>query len=278
MTTDPYCLAANAVLEAGRRILTIYGRDFTATEKEDRSPLTEADLAAHAVLVDALAATGLPVLSEESREVPYAERAGWSRFWLVDPLDGTKEFIKRNGEFTVNVALIDNGRAVFGLVLAPVLGVLYIGSPDGAWRVTAPQEPLTVIPPEGAVPLPDPALSRKPGDPLRVVASRSHLTGDTEAFIAALEEEQGKVDLVSSGSSLKLCRVAEGSAEVYPRLAPTMEWDTAAGQAVIEAAGGAVRVHPSGEPLRYNRPDLLNPFFVVTASGFEWRPGSPPSA
>ncbi|MCB1069352.1 MAG: 3'(2'),5'-bisphosphate nucleotidase CysQ [Verrucomicrobia bacterium] len=281
MNNPLFTTAYSATLQAGHRILEIYGSDFTAMEKADRSPLTEADLAAHELLVHALGQTGLPVLSEESAEIPYAERSAWTRFWLVDPLDGTKEFIKRNGEFTVNVALIDQSEPILGLVYAPVLDVLYLGwtarfdpSP-AAWRLTDPDPACPVFSGPRATLLPDPALARGAG-PLRVVASRSHLTGETRSYIEQLEQAHGPASLVSKGSSLKLCMVAEGAADVYPRLAPTMEWDTAAGQAVVEAAGGAVVVYdaqstiPESAPLRYNRENLLNPFFVVASADFRF--------
>lgn len=278
MTTHPFLQTAyTATLQAGARILEVYGRDFDTTHKADASPLTEADLASHAVLVEALTGTGLPVLSEESAEISYRERSGWNRFWLVDPLDGTKEFIKRNGEFTVNVALVEGGAPILGLVYAPVLDTLYLGwsgafAPEpGAWRMIRPGPACPVFSGEGVVRLPDPSV-RNPEGALRVVASRSHLTDETRAYIESLEASHGPADLVSKGSSLKLCLVAEGAADVYPRLAPTMEWDTAAGQAVVEAAGGRVRVYAPGAglgpPLRYNRENLLNPFFVVERAGF----------
>jgi 3'(2'), 5'-bisphosphate nucleotidase len=265
MTADPADLAslldevARLVHAAGRAILEIYDDpdSFDTTAKADGSPLTRADLAAHRILVDGLRTLtpDLPILSEESAEVPYEERAGWARSWLVDPLDGTKEFVKRNGEFTVNVALIEVENAVgvpmAGVVHVPVTGVTYGGVRGrGAWREDADgrTEIRTAGPRDG---------------PVRVVASRSHGSPATEAFIGRLERRFGAVDRASSGSSLKLCRVAEGAAHYYPRLAPTMEWDTAAAHAIVEAAGGAVWRFGGRTPLRYAKRDLTNPHFLV---------------
>jgi 3'(2'), 5'-bisphosphate nucleotidase len=251
----------------------VYQRDFTVEYKDDRSPLTEADKAAHEIICAGLKQTGLPVLSEESKTVPYELRKDWGRFWLVDPLDGTKEFIKKNGEFTVNIALIDAGRPVLGVVYAPVLQTIYYGlqaegMEHGAWKADdcAGKSVDEIF--ESAVALPLKSAIGNRQSPIRVVASRSHMNPETETFIAALEK-QGRVELVSSGSSLKLCMVAEGRADVYPRIAPTMEWDTAAAQAVVEASGGTVMQYGTKEPLRYNKENLLNPFFVV--SGRDYR-------
>jgi 3'(2'), 5'-bisphosphate nucleotidase len=299
----------DAALRAGDAILRIYERDFDVARKADESPLTEADKAAHHIIVDALADTGLPVLSEESEEVSYEKRRSWSRFWRVDPLDGTKEFIKKNGEFTVNIALIENGRPVLGVVYAPVLQTVYYGvqadnGEHGAWRAdNCAGKPVSEIF-NSAISLPLSSDLCPPSSDLRVVASRSHCNEETKTFIADLEEAYGAVELVSSGSSLKLCMAAEGSADIYPRIAPTMEWDTAAAQAVVEAAGGRVVKYDAAVPaatylthdagsrersdcngegssrhapcamphapcpvlhaLCYNKPDLLNPHFVVS--------------
>ena len=290
-------LATDAALRAGDAILQIYARDFEVEFKDDESPLTEADKAAHYIICDALEDTGLPVLSEESKTVAYEERKAWTKYWLVDPLDGTKEFIKKNGEFTVNIALIEDGRPVMGVVYAPVLQTIYYGSQvkgmaHGAWRAKDCSGKSVDEILDSATPCPVPHVLG--GDVIRVVASRSHMNAETEAFIAELEKQGRRVELVSSGSSLKLCMVAEGSAEVYPRIAPTMEWDTAAAQAVVEASGGRVvkydsavpaasyltqseeRIEQSEDvcsapsamphalcPLLYNKENLLNPFFVV---------------
>jgi len=242
--------------EAGKAIMEIYSRDFDIVEKEDKSPLTEADLAAHGVIVDALKKLDpeLPILSEESAKIPFEERAQWQRYWLVDPLDGTREFIKRNGEFTVNIALIDSGRAVCGAVHVPARDTSYYGCiGEGAWKIegNAPAEPISV------------ASERH--TPLRVAGSRSHAGDSLKRFL----EKVGPHEIVSMGSSLKLCLVAEGEADIYPRLGPTSEWDTAAAQAVVEAAGGTV-TDVDMQPLRYNHKEsLLNPYFLVFADGNE---------
>ena len=237
---------------AGEAIMAIYhesAQDALVATKQDNSPLTRADLAAHQVIVAGLSrlTPDIPVVSEEGSQIDRSHLAD-ARFWLVDPLDGTKEFLARNGEFTVNIALVEQGRPVFGVVNAPAIGVTYWGGDGlGAWRETArKREPIRVA--EWPV----------AGEPVRVVASKSHLNGETEAYIAGL----GAHELVQAGSSLKFCRIAEGSADVYPRLAPTCEWDTAAAQAVVEAAGGVV-MQPDGSSLVYGKPDVLNPWFIA---------------
>jgi 3'(2'), 5'-bisphosphate nucleotidase len=256
---NPACDIARA---AGRRILDVYERGFSVEQKEDRSPLTEADRAAHELICEKLEqlTPGVPVLSEESAKVDYEKRAEWKRFWLVDPLDGTKEFINRNGEFTVNIALIEAGVPVLGVVYAPVLGVVYAGTADeGAFREEADgrRTPIRVTTPHQR--------------PVRVVGSRSHAGDSLGAYLARLEEQLGSHQMVSMGSSLKLCLVAEGKADLYPRLGPTSEWDTAAAQAVVEAAGGQV-TDLQLRPLRYNSKDsLLNPHFLVFGDpGVDW--------
>ena len=262
----------DAALRAGGAILEIYKRDFEVEFKADESPLTEADKAAHHIICDALEDTGLPILSEESKAIDYEDRKDWTKYWLVDPLDGTKEFIKKNGEFTVNIALIEHGRPIMGVVYAPVLKTLYVGIVgEGAFRAIGDELFQTLEKWDGKVPsignlaepLPLSSDLCPPSSAIRVVASRSHLNEETEAFIAELEKK-GRVELVSSGSSLKLCLVAEGSADVYPRIAPTMEWDTAAAQAVVEASGATVVQYGTDEPLAYNKENLLNPYFVVS--------------
>ena len=234
---------------AGDAILTIYRQPFAVEYKQDESPLTAADQGAHEVIVQALArlAPDIPVLSEESDAETMQARLGWSRYWLVDPLDGTKEFVSRNGEFTVNIALIDHGRPVWGLVYAPVLDRLWYGGKGiGAWRVADGTHKAIQTRPHEA------------GQAWRVVGSRNHLSQATLDYLAPL----GEVELVSMGSSLKFCIIAEGGAELYPRLAPTCEWDTAAAQAVLEGAGGSV-TQLDGTALAYNKPDILNPWFVA---------------
>jgi 3'(2'), 5'-bisphosphate nucleotidase len=251
-----------AVLEAGKAVLDVYGTDFSVVSKEDSSPLTEADRRSHEILSSVLK-VHYPVLSEESDTIPYSTRKNWSTYWLIDPLDGTKEFVKRNGEFTVNVALIENGVPVAGWVYAPVKDLLYMGMQGkGAWRIEKALYGYEI----GAVknPLPLSAGCR----PFTIVASRSHLNEATAEYISELEKEHPGAERLSAGSSLKLCMVAEGSADVYPRFAPTMEWDTAAADAVCRAAGCSVlqwsreKKQPDG-PLVYNKENLLNPWFIV---------------
>ena len=234
---------------AADRILSVYRSPFEVERKADESPLTEADLAAHRTIVEGLRALSpaIPVLSEESADVDFATRAGWSRYWLVDPLDGTKDFVKRNGEFTVNIALIDYHEPVLGVVAVPVTGVSYAAARGlGARRYDA----------DGMSAL----RARAPASPpWRVAASRSHADRRTEAFIRNL----GPTERISIGSSLKFCLLAEGEIDLYPRFGPTCEWDTAAAQCVVEQAGG--RVTDVGlEPLRYNTGEsFLNPFFLA---------------
>ena len=237
-------------IEAGERILEVYESDFAIEHKDDKSPLTAADLAAHKAIVAGLGALTpeIPVLSEESASIPFSERSRWTRYWLVDPLDGTKEFIKRNGEFTVNIALIDNGRVDLGVVYVPVTRLSYFAcAGGGAFKQAAGQ---------AATPI---HVTASAGLPVRVVGSRSH---SGESLLRYLDK-LGAHEMVSMGSSLKFCLVAEGKADVYPRLGLTSEWDTAAAQCVVEAAGGRV-TGLDMQPLRYNTKDsLLNPHFFV---------------
>lgn len=241
---------------AGDEILAVYESEFSVDVKEDSSPLTEADRRANAVIVEALQENypAIPIISEETRAVAYKERCEWDYFWLVDPLDGTKEFVKRNGEFTVNIALIARNTPILGVVYQPVGDHLFWSvSGKGAWKTTAgdPAEKL-----KGG-----PHYSEK--SEITVVASRSHLTDEVKAFVTDLEDKGKKVTFLSAGSSLKLCLVAEGLADVYPRLGPTMEWDTGAAHAIALEAGRQVLAADSGRPLVYNKENLLNPFFFV---------------
>lgn len=256
-------IAVNAALEGGAEILEVYNSEFAVETKDDKSPLTLADKRAHEKICAHLEATEIPVLSEEGSAVPYEERSTWKRFWMVDPLDGTKEFIKRNGEFTVNIALIEDGHPVAGVIYVPVKKDLYAGIVgDGAFKAT------DVAPKAGAdyedlertaqaIPFP------KNGKPFTAVGSRSHMSEETQAFFAELREKHGTVEVVSMGSSLKICLVAEGVADIYPRFAPTMEWDTAAGHAIARAAGKEITDRKTGKPMRYNKENLLNNWFVV---------------
>lgn len=240
--------------EAAEVILEVYlSEDLQVSVKEDFSPLTQADLASHRCIVAGLEgmAPDLPILSEESQGITYDERRHWDTFWLVDPLDGTKEFLRRNGEFTVNIALIHGHRPVLGVVHIPVSGHTYWAAEgEGAFRSISGK----------TVPL---RAAQAVGQPVKVVASRSHGSTPTVAFLDKMAREHD-LEIVSKGSALKLCMVAEGEAELYPRLAPTMEWDTAAAQCVVEQAGGHVTTL-ANEPLQYNKADLLNPFFMVAS-------------
>jgi 3'(2'), 5'-bisphosphate nucleotidase len=276
----------NTALEAGKAIMNIYqSDDFNIEAKGDGSPLTLADKAANDVIIKSLNLhfPEIPVLSEEGRNIPYAERKIWNQFFLVDPLDGTKEFIKRNGEFTVNIALILNGKPIAGVVFAPALGKLYIGNIDlatgnwllatsywelatGNWQLATGQQPIVNSQQPTANSQQPTANSQQPI--FKIVASRSHNSPETEAFIEKMREIHGDVELVSMGSSLKICLVAEGKADAYPRLGPTMEWDTAAAHAIALAAGCTVLEHETQQELTYNKENLLNPWFIVTKKGF----------
>ena len=237
--------------QAAAAILEVYAGSFEVDRKDDSSPVTAADFAAHHVIVDGLRALTpeIPVLSEESaHEVTAAERLGWRRLWVVDPVDGTREFIKRNGEFSVNIALVEEGVASFGVIQQPVTGQLWYGAPGrGAWLR------------DGGVERALHTGKREVRARLRVAASRSHRDGRTEALMGRI----GEIEPVALGSSLKFCWLAEGRMDVYPRFGPTSEWDTAAGQAILEGAGGML-VDPRGRPFRYNqRQTLLNGDFIA---------------
>jgi 3'(2'), 5'-bisphosphate nucleotidase len=245
-----------AAVTAGSVIMDIYERDFEVDLKADQSPLTEADRQANAVIMEALSThyPHIPVISEENKEVTYAERSEWDQFWLVDPLDGTKEFIKKNGEFTVNIALIKKGLPVAGIVYRPVERISYSAeSGSGAFRTLIGGEAQRINNDKHYL----------DQEQVSVVASRSHITPEVKDFVGKLKELGKEVDLISVGSSLKLCLVAEGSANVYPRFGPTMEWDTGAAHAVVLESGRDVISHETGESLIYNKPSLLNPWFIV---------------
>ena len=256
-------------ISAGQAILGIYeGDEFDIVQKEDDSPVTAADLAAHEVIQTGLETMleGVPVLSEESAIPEFSERRQWQRYWIVDPLDGTKEFINRNGEFTVNIALIENCLPVLGVVHVPVTGITYAGTLEqGAFRQEASGD-------RSAISVRSMAGRGHKDSPVAVVASRRHGAGAVDTLLEELAENIGAVETRNMGSSLKLCLVAEGEADIYPRLAPTMEWDTAAAQAVVEAAGGVV-LDAEFAPMRYNTKDeLLNPYFyVIGDQSFSWK-------
>lgn len=239
-------------INAGYKIMDIYNRDFEIEQKSDQSPLTEADLASHHYICQQLSelTPDIPILSEESADISWQERSGWDKYWLIDPLDGTKEFIKKNGEFTVNIALISNQAPVLGVVYAPVLETLYYGAEGkGAFKLF--HDKATAIKVSSA------------SKPVKVVGSRSHQSADMESYLQRFDDYQ----LIPMGSSLKICLVAEGEADIYPRLGPTSEWDTAAAHAVLKAAGGSCVLFDSGQELLYNTKDsLLNPYFIAQGS------------
>jgi 3'(2'), 5'-bisphosphate nucleotidase len=251
-------------LQAGDAILPFWRVDTAVTTKADESPVTAADLAAHHLILAGLTALdpSIPVLSEEDANIPQVIRAGWQRWWLVDPLDGTKEFISGSEEFTVNIALIENGKVVFGVVSMPTNGRFYVGGAGlGAWRGDKGGEPLPI-----SVRVAPPA-----GEAFTVVASRRHSSAEQERLLAGLSVSLGEMQLTSIGSSLKFCLLAQGAADFYPRLAPTSQWDTAAAQGVLEGAGGEV-INLNGEPFTYPaRDSLLNTFFLALPVGVSWR-------
>ncbi len=259
-------IAINASLEAGNEILKIYEKDdFNVSLKSDNSPLTTADKNAHNCIVGKLKQTGIYILSEEGKHESFENRKNNTVFWLVDPLDGTKEFIKRNGDFTVNIALIENSKAVAGVIYVPVSKELYFGSLDiGAFKVEGinykPKQDVRISDLfKKAVKLPLKNTRKK----YTVVGSLSHKSEETENFISKLKEKYGQIDNISRGSSLKICMTAEGRADIYPRFAPTMEWDTAAGHAILSSAGGKITLPDLETELQYNKENLLNPYFIA---------------
>ena len=255
--------AITAALEAGKAILEIYySGDFDVEIKGDNSPLTKADIASHNVIMSFLTKTNIPVLSEEGRDISYEERKNWNQLWIVDPIDGTKEFIKRNGEFTVNIALIENQKPILGVIFVPAKGDLYFSTKEiGAYKVSVDLELFdldTLVSKASKIPF------EREDKTFTIVASRSHMSPETEVYVQQMRDIHGEVNLISKGSSLKLCMVAEGVANCYPRFAPTMEWDTAAGQAICEHAGFQVIDWSTKEKMLYNREELLNNWFLVT--------------
>ena len=264
--------AIKASIKAGIAIIDIYeNHDFQVDFKSDNSPLTIADKKAHNIIFDMLSGLELPILSEEGIIDDHNTRKHWKKYWCIDPLDGTKEFIKRNGEFTVNIALIENNKPIAGVIYVPVTKELYFSSTEiGAYKIEDVSklnindfdlDPL--IKSSKKLPI------IKKRDVFTIVASRSHLNKETESFINKMTDRFGNVDTISKGSSLKLCMVAEGFADIYPRFAPTMEWDTAAGSAIVLNAGFEITKDDGVSPLEYNKKDLLNPSFIVKPKGFE---------
>lgn len=257
-------IALDAATEAGVAIMKIYSTaDFGVEMKSDNSPLTLADRESQKVITRYLQPTGIPILSEENDEIiPYSERRNWKQCWIVDPLDGTKEFIKRNGEFTVNIALVENGKPVFGVIYTPAKDTMYFSSSGTkrAYKITNVIKDSKSFNKRIIHQLPEADFPPV----FTIVGSRSHSSPETESFINEMKSQHGEVDFAASGSSLKFCLLAEGKAHSYPRFAPTMEWDTAAGQAILEAAGGKVVIWPDKTPLSYNREELRNPWFLAT--------------
>lgn len=232
-------------LDASRAVMEVYKRDFSVYEKEDKSPMSEADLLGNEIICKALAKFSLPILSEENKLVSFDERKKWDYFFCVDPLDGTKEFIKRNGEFTINIALIDRDTPIAGVVYAPALDLMFSAKKGGGAFKNNEKLPLKIK-----------------RDSYKIVASKSHMSKETSDFIENLKVDKPK-EFVSMGSSLKLCLVASGEADIYPRLAPTMEWDTAAADAIVRESGKMTYDFNTQKPLIYNKEDLRNPYFIV---------------
>ena len=264
MIDNPLHIAIEASLKAGKVIMEVYNTPFNVEIKDDKSPLTEADKQANDIINSFLIPTGIPIISEENKQTDYQVRKNWEMCWVVDPVDGTKEFIKRNGEFTVNIALIKNGSPILGVIYVPVVKTLYFADLERnialkavltkhETSIEAIFEKAEILKPKSII-----------GQNVQVVGSRSHMSEETLDFVKSLESKGKQVEIVSKGSSLKFCLVAEGLADVYPRFAPTMEWDTAAGQAICNAVGLQVISNETNKPLSYNKENLLNPWFIVS--------------
>jgi 3'(2'), 5'-bisphosphate nucleotidase len=264
-------LVIKTSLLAGDEIMKVYETDFDVDYKEDESPLTLADKAAHNIIIEKLEQTGIPVLSEEGTHLPYSVRKQWDRLWVVDPLDGTKEFIKRNGEFTVNIALVEKNQPKMGVIFCPTLKILYFAddSIGGAYKAVFTEEDYHTLSLKDLLDHSYKLPQDKGNGVFTVVASRSHLTDETKEFVAKIEAQVREIKFVSRGSSLKLCMVAEGEAELYPRYAPTSEWDTAAGQAIVENSGGKVLIADTSLSMDYNKENILNPWFLVIGKDVE---------
>lgn len=255
-----------ASLEAGSEIMKIYNSEFDVISKTDDSPLTKADLNANSVINKYLAPLEIPIISEENNQLDFAKRKQWTGCWIVDPLDGTKEFVNRNGEFTVNIALTEKGKPILGVIYVPVSKTLYFSDvvEKKAYKAKLTSHEATL---EDIKKASIEISPKKEGSKtIEIVASRSHLNDETKAFIDALSNAGKTVDIVSKGSSLKFCLIAEGKADIYPRFAPTMEWDTAAGQAICNAVDVNVTSQNTNKSLRYNKENLLNPWFLVSKS------------
>ena len=255
-------IAIQASIDAGKEIMKIYNSDFDYELKNDASPLTIADKNANTIINQYLIKTDIPIISEENAQIAYKERKDWKTCWIVDPLDGTKEFIKRNGEFTVNIALVDNGKPILGVIYIPETKKIYFGNviKEEAYSFQLASEDISV---DKILETAKKITQQKSDDSLiRVVGSRSHMNTDTTDFLNTLKEKYDKVEIVPKGSSLKFCLVADGAADIYPRFAPTMEWDTAAAHAICNAAGVSVISKDTNKELIYNKENLLNPWFI----------------
>lgn len=266
---DLIYMAACAAEKAAAAIMKIYNEGLNSVSyKNDRSPLTQADMDAHKVINECLSITGLPVLSEEGRAIPYEERKNWKEFWLVDPLDGTKEFINRNGEFTVNIALMSDNIPVGGVIVVPVWNKIYFAMQGyGAYMMNVSN--LSSLHGFTEMTMRATKLEHSvANEHFTIVASRSHINDDTITFIEMMEQHFGKADYISRGSSLKFCILAEGNADVYPRFGRTMEWDTAAGHAIAMESGCDITLSDMKSPLQYNKEDLANENFIVWRKDF----------
>jgi 3'(2'), 5'-bisphosphate nucleotidase len=262
---DHLVLAIDAALQAGKSIIQVYATDFTVDLKPDNSPLTLADMRSHEIILRNMNKTGLPVVSEEGSIIPYYKRESWQKFWLIDPLDGTKEFVSRNGEFSVNIALIDKRKAVMGIIYAPVTDTLYFSDDTGAWKVDKAAKKFdNQIGIAKFKLLSDKLPLKRTDSSFAIVASRSHLNTQTTEFINKVKQKHDEIRILSRGSSLKFCMIAEGAADVYPRFGVTSEWDTAAGHAIVSAAGGkVVRIDDESTELIYNNHTMENPPFIA---------------
>jgi len=257
-------IAIKASIKAGEKILEVYNQDFDVEFKDDNSPLTLADKKAHDIIISYLSETDYPILSEEGKAIAFEKRQKWKTFWIVDPLDGTKEFIKRNGEFTVNIALIENNKPILGVIYIPVQQSLYFANEySGAFKIDQINSENEVCSLSDHISHGNKLPQQNQSETYTVVGSKSHMTKETEEFIQELEKVHGKIEVKSKGSSLKICMVAEGKANIYPRFAPTMEWDVAAGHAIAKFAGKNIYIAKTDNELTYNTETLLNPWFIV---------------
>ncbi len=257
-------ISIHASIDAGVKVLEIYEQGFEVEYKEDESPLTTADTASNNIITKYLNKTNIPILSEEGKTIPYENRKNWQSFWIVDPLDGTKEFIKRNGEFTMNIALVENGIPVLGVIYIPVQKILYFASKyTGSARVSNVFKKDLEVSLENFIKRAELLPVQTGSSTYRIVGSKSHLTPETQTYIDELKNKHGQIELFSKGSSLKICMVAEGTADIYPRFAPTMEWDIAAGHAIALYAGKHIKHYKTKKELTYNSETLVNPWFIV---------------